>query len=458
MLLFLVTAASLLVFSTGAPLTGAGVGLHNFFNVYVGMSPPRPAVNNLLPNQPKQQIVRQQPDDERNPKPWTFESDMSLTPAQMRAIKMDILRRRIGVPIRTRKIVADGRYYWPNAVIPYETRSLEFTVSNNLDAAIRMWEQLTCIRFVARTPANMRQYNDYVTIQQTVDGCESRVGRIGGQQVVNVSNGCGAGSIAHELGHTFGFVHEQSRSDRDQHIQIVNGNIIPGKENNFQKYSNKKVDTYNLTYDIGSLMHYSDKAYSRDGESKTIVARDTLVQSWMGQRDGPSFLDIKLANEAYKCDRRCRTNFVCQNGGFIGPNCNCICPYGISGFTCDEVAKSTPNCGGTLRGENGTILSPNYPNDYYSNTECHWLIEGTFDFLKLTFRDFHTEDQYDILDIRVYGPERVGQRISGNNFGDKVIYFSSNKLLLHFTSDQNTNFRGFRIEYCSIHTIDIDSH
>lgn len=88
------------------------------------MSPPRPAANNLLPNQPKQQIVRQQPDDERNPKPWTFESDMSLTPAQMRAIKMDILRRRIGVPIRTRKIVADGRYYWPNAVIPYETRSL----------------------------------------------------------------------------------------------------------------------------------------------------------------------------------------------------------------------------------------------------------------------------------------------------------------------------------------------
>lgn len=68
-----------------------------------------------------------------------------------------------------------------------------------------------------------------------------------------------AGSIAHELGHTFGFVHEQSRSDRDQHIQIVNGNIIPGKENNFQKYSNKKVYTYNLTYDIGSLMHYSDK-------------------------------------------------------------------------------------------------------------------------------------------------------------------------------------------------------
>lgn len=88
------------------------------------MSPPRYVVNNLLPNQPKPQIVRQQPDDERNPKPWTFESDMTLTADQMRAIKMDILRRRTGVPIRTRKIVADGRYYWPNGVIPYETGSL----------------------------------------------------------------------------------------------------------------------------------------------------------------------------------------------------------------------------------------------------------------------------------------------------------------------------------------------
>lgn len=84
----------------------------------------------------------------------------------------------------------------------------------------------------------------------------------GVREIAILTECCGffqAGSIAHELGHTFGFVHEQSRSDRDQHIQIVGGNIIPGKENNFQKYSNKKVYTYNLTYDIGSLMHYSDK-------------------------------------------------------------------------------------------------------------------------------------------------------------------------------------------------------
>ncbi|XP_062591796.1 blastula protease 10-like [Saccostrea cucullata] len=455
-LIFLLVQLSFIALSPGAPMAGAGIGLHNFFNVYIGMSPPRYVYSSS--NQPKVQIVRQQPDDERHPKPWTFESDMTLTPSQRMAINRDIFRRRMGIPNRKRKIVSDERYYWPNGIIPFETKNLEFTVSSDLNTAINMWEKLTCIRFVGRTRTNQKQYRDYVIIQQTYDGCESNVGRIGGQQVVNVSNGCGAGSIAHELGHTFGFVHEQSRSDRDQHILIVDNNIIPGTEKNFQKYSNKKVYTYDLSYDIGSLMHYSDKAFSRDGQSKTILARDTLVQSWMGQRDGPSFLDIKLANEAYQCDRHCRTNFVCQNGGFIGPNCNCICPYGVSGFTCDEVAPSTPNCGGTFRKENGTILSPNYPNDYYSNAECHWLIEGPFEFLKLTIRDFHSESEYDVLDIRVYGPERVGQMISGNNIGEKIIYFSSNKLLLHFTSDQNSNFRGFRIDYTSIHSIDIDRH
>lgn len=46
------------------------------------------------------------------------------------------------------------------------------------------------------------------------------------------------------------------------------------------------------------------QAFSRDGESKTIVARDTFVQSWMGQRAEPSFLDVKLANEAYQCNSR----------------------------------------------------------------------------------------------------------------------------------------------------------
>ena len=55
------------------------------------------------------------------------------------------------------------------------------------------------------------------------------------------------------------------------------------------------------------------------------------------------FLLSTFGNISLFSPGRCRTNFVCQNGGYIGPDCNCICPYGVSGFTCDEVKSSTPS-------------------------------------------------------------------------------------------------------------------
>lgn len=88
------------------------------------MSPSKYVHSNTLTNQPKARVQRHQPDDELYPKPWTFESDMTLTPAQKMAINRDVLRRRMGVPLKLRKIVADARYYWPNGVVPYETGNL----------------------------------------------------------------------------------------------------------------------------------------------------------------------------------------------------------------------------------------------------------------------------------------------------------------------------------------------
>lgn len=40
---------------------------------------------------------------------------------------------------------------------------------------------------------------------------------------------------------------------------------------------------------------------SRDGQSKTIVPRVKNLLNTMGQRDALSFLDIKTANDLYKC-------------------------------------------------------------------------------------------------------------------------------------------------------------
>ena len=65
--------------------------------------------------------------------------------------------------------------------------------------------------------------------------CSSSVGRVGGQQVLSLGNGClYSGIVQHELMHALGFWHEQSRTDRDSFVTILVNNIIPGLAYNFK--------------------------------------------------------------------------------------------------------------------------------------------------------------------------------------------------------------------------------
>ena len=74
------------------------------------------------------------------------------------------------------------------------------------------------------------------------------------------------GIIVHEMLHTVGFLHEQSRIDRDDHIKVVAKNIQPQKSNDFVKYSSNMATTLNLPYDVGSILHYPPNAFSANGK------------------------------------------------------------------------------------------------------------------------------------------------------------------------------------------------
>lgn len=146
--------------------------------------------------------------------------------------------------------------------------------------------------------------SDYISIENDSSGCWSHVGRTSGMQAVNLqSPGCVTkfGTILHELLHTVGFLHEQTREDRDKYVRINLKNVRPGYEINFDKAKSGTTTTSGVSYDYGSVMHYSSHAFSGNG-MPTIEAK-SKTNDKMGQRDGFSKKDIDKINKMYKCSK-----------------------------------------------------------------------------------------------------------------------------------------------------------
>ncbi|KAB7501143.1 Zinc metalloproteinase nas-4, partial [Armadillidium nasatum] len=132
--------------------------------------------------------------------------------------------------------------------------------------------------------------------------CYSYIGKQGGRQVINLPTWCtkSFGSVLHEMYHALGFFHEQSRSDRDDFVDINWDNIEEGMETNFNLYGPDITNDFSTDYDYGSLMHYSPYAFSTNGE-KTIETKDKRYSEDIGQREELSDNDIQKLLKMYKC-------------------------------------------------------------------------------------------------------------------------------------------------------------
>lgn len=199
---------------------------------------------------------------------------------------------------RTKNGLIDTALRWSNATIPFYIQEEHFSDEEIevILSAIKDFHLKTCLRFKPYQESDV----NWIFITGNEAGCWSSVGMKGkgGQQLNVHSPKCvKKGVLMHEMLHAAGFFHQQSASDRDDHVKIMWENISDGHKSNFRKYDKSVVTDYGTSYDYESIMHYSGKAFSKNGELTIVPLNSTITT--LGQRDGFTEKDLIKLNRMY---------------------------------------------------------------------------------------------------------------------------------------------------------------
>ncbi|XP_043849671.1 meprin A subunit beta-like [Dromiciops gliroides] len=212
------------------------------------------------------------------------------------ALGLNLFEGDINLGGTARSSLIGDKNKWPH-VIPYVlSDNLEINAKGIIMRALERYRLKTCIDF-----KRWKGEDNYIFFHRG-EGCSSLVGnRHIGKQDISIGTGCDRiGAVQHEILHALGFVHEHSRTDRDDYIIIMENNLFPGTENNFYSLSEKIIETLNVPYDYISVMHYPKTAFQIKKEP-TIITRNPDFMDIIGQRMDFSDYDIEKLSRRYNC-------------------------------------------------------------------------------------------------------------------------------------------------------------
>jgi hypothetical protein len=183
---------------------------------------------------------------------------------------------------------------WKNGRIPYELSEQEGLLFDVTSKTIAYFNENTKLNFVPR----VFEDEDYIRFESGNENCYSRLGRQGGAQIISLSKACSMQKVAHEILHSLGFLHEQNREDRDDHITIIWDNIEISQHLQFKKISNSLMPTSQTKFNFNSIMLYPSNAFSIVEDDFSIV---TLKgEEYLTTTDVLNQIDLKRIELLYK--------------------------------------------------------------------------------------------------------------------------------------------------------------
>ena len=222
----------------------------------------------------------------------------------------------------------------------------------------------------------------------------------------------------HEMLHIVGFQHEQSRSDRDDYVDVIFDNIVQqgSYHLNFNRHDTKNL----VVYDYNSVMHYPRLSWGKKPYLQTIIPK-VFPHSRLGQRSRLSPHDIEEIRGLYQCSQH----------------------------TYDR-------CGQDFESTFGKFTSPEYPRQYYPEAHCNWLmtaspgryIELTIGSVDMPATPACEEDMIIIHDGKT-AASPVLARVCGRQNKFMVFKSSGQELYVLFGSSPvaKNGFKGFEAKF-----------
>ncbi|XP_015108717.1 CUB and sushi domain-containing protein 2-like [Diachasma alloeum] len=125
------------------------------------------------------------------------------------------------------------------------------------------------------------------------------------------------------------------------------------------------------------------------------------------------------------------------------------------------VYKTTDlECGGLFKENNGTIQHPTHGTQYKNNENCDWVIQAPPGHtIRLKFIVFQTQQNNDWVKISEFHEGKVVDvtTVSGGTIPSAPVITRGRILYLHFRSDHNSVYSGFRANYTFVDSSGLNS-